>query len=209
MEKLILIGAGGHAKSVIDSICNDEYDVCGFLDEYKKGKHLELPILGHRITDIKNYKDYVYFVSIGDNSERKQWYQKIETLGLKTVNIIDKTAIISKSAVIGNGNFIAKLAVLNADSKIGDNNIINTNALVEHECRIGNNIHVSTMAAVNGNVVIEDDVFIGSAAVLKGQVHISKHSIVGAGSVVIHDVEPYTTVVGVPAKILRREPKHD
>lgn len=204
MIKLILIGAGGHAKSVADAIDNSKYELCGFIDENKKGKHLELPIFGSRIEDIPNYKELSYFVSIGDVFYRKLWFDKIVNMGLNMVNIIDSSAIISASAKIGIGNFIGKMSVINANAEIGNNNIINTKSLIEHECIIGNHTHISTNSVVNGNVVIEDNVFMGSSSVCNGQLKIGHDTIIGSGTVIINNVPARVTMVGVPARIIKR-----
>ncbi len=203
--KLIIVGAGGHAKSVIDSLDTDQYEIAGFLDQNKTGDFLGRPIFGKNIQDIDRYEDYQYFICIGSNSARKMWFEKLREYGLETINIIDKTAIISPSAKIGRGNFIGKYAIINADSIIGDNNVINTKALVEHECVVGDHTHLSTNSAINGNVVVEDEVFFGSCAVCNGQRRIGRGAIVGSGSVIIRDVEADTTVVGVPARIVKRK----
>ena len=209
MEKLILIGAGGHSKSVADAMQKDLYEICGFIDENKSGEHLGLPIFGKRIEDIPNYGRYSYFISIGDVNFRKAWFEKVKELGLKTVNIIDRTAIISSSVSLGTGNFVGKLAIINADSIIGDNNVINTKALIEHECVVGSHVHLSTNSTINGNVKVGDGVFMGSTAICNGQLTIGEYSVIGSGSVVIRDVEPYTTVVGGPAKVIKRSRVYD
>lgn len=209
MEKLILIGAGGHAKSVVDAISLNTYKLCGFIDENKTGYHMGLPILGRSIEEVTDYRNFSYFVAIGDVRVRKKWFEHIKMLGLHTINIIDTTAVVSKWATIGTGNFIGKLAVINAGSVIGDNNVINTKALVEHECRIGNHTHISTNATVNGNVVVGDGVFMGSTSVCNGQLSIGEYAVIGSGSVMIRDVEPYTTVVGAPARVIKRRKPDD
>ena len=203
MKKLILIGAGGHAKSVIDSINEEEIELVGFIDENKTGEHFGYPILGNKIDDVPHYEDYYYLVSIGDVHFRKMWYERVVSLNLKTLNIIDKTALISKSARIGTANYIGKLAVINSDSEIGDNNIVNTKALIEHECRIGNHTHMSTGSTLNGNVVVEDGVFFGSCAITAAMVHLGKYSIIGAGGVVVNDIPAGATAVGVPARVIK------
>lgn len=199
-----MIGAGGHSKSVADSIKSDQYELCGFIDENKAGMHIGLPIYGKKIEDIPNYKNYVYFVSIGDVGFRKMWYERLKEYGLPVVNIIDSTAIISPTVKMGEGNFIGKLAIINADSKIGNNNVINTKALIEHECVVGNHTHLSTNSTINGNVIVHDSVFLGSTAVCNGQLEIGEHAIIGSGTVIINKVEPYTTVVGVPGRVVKR-----
>lgn len=204
MKKLILIGAGGHSKSVVDSIDTTKYQLCGFIDENKMGFHLNLPILGKKIEDIKDCQEYCYFVSIGDVNYRKLWFERVVAYNLETINIIDSSAIISPSVQMGTGNFIGKMVIINADAQLGDNNVINTKALIEHECIVGSHCHLSTNSVVNGNVVVEDSVFLGSSAVCIGQLRIGHNSVIGAGGVVIRDVPPMVTAVGVPARTIER-----
>lgn len=202
MKNLIVIGAGGHSKSVCDSIDESRIKLFAFVDQNKTGQHLGKPIYKD-VKEIHNYTEFSYFVAIGDVDARKSWYEKLEKMGLKFVNIIDKTAIVSKKIKMGVGNFIGKHAIVGADVVIGNNNVINTRALVEHDCKVANHTHISTNSTINGNVVIEDRVFFGSTAVCNGQLHIGEHAIVGSGSVIIRDVEPYTTVVGVPGRVVK------
>ena len=204
MENLIIVGAGGHSKSVSDSINQLQYKLCGFIDENKKGYHMGVPILGNRIECVSEYKKYKYFVAIGDVNYRKIWFEKIVAMGLDVINIVDKSAIISTSASIGIGNFIGKMVIINADVKIGNNNVINTKALVEHECKVGNHNHLSTNSVINGNVIVEDNVFFGSSSVCNGQLKIGHDAIIGSGSVIIEDVPSMATVVGVPARVIKR-----
>jgi len=202
-KKLVLIGAGGHAKSVVDSIDEDKIELLGFIDENKVGTHFGYEIFGKDFSVVPNYTECYYLVSIGNVEIRKMWYERILGQGLKTLNIIDKTAIISKSAKIGTGNYIGKFAVVNSDSVIGDNNIINTKALIEHECKIGNHTHISTGSIINGNVIVDDGVFFGSCAMTAAQVHLGRYSTIGAGGVVIEDIPAGATAVGVPAKVIK------
>lgn len=204
MKKLILIGAGGHAKSVADSIDKSEYELCGFIDSNKKGTHMGLPIVGVELEDIPNYEKYCYFVSIGDVGYRKFWFDRVKERGLSIINIIDHSAIISDSVKIGMGNFVGKMAVINADAEIGNNNVINTKALIEHECKVGNHNHLSTNSVINGNVIVGDSVFLGSSSVCNGQLKIGSNAIIGSGSVIIKDVPEKVTVVGVPARVIKR-----
>lgn len=202
--KVILIGAGGHAKSVVDAIDKDKMELIGFIDDNKTGIHCRKPILGDKIEEVDNFQSYSYLVSIGDVSARKKWFDRLKRLNCRIINIIDKSAIISETAQIGNGNFIGKYAIINADVVIGDNNVINSKALIEHECVVGNHTHLSTNSTINGNVVVEDSVFYGSSSVCNGQLKICSGSIVGSGSVVIKDVPPSVIVVGNPARVIKR-----
>jgi len=199
MKNVILIGAGGHARSVVDSADPDIFNICGFVDDYKEGTYIGLPILGNRIEDVPDYRSYGYLVAIGNCGVRRKWYKKIKELDLELVNIIDRTALISPTVTLGEGNFIGKYVVINAGSVIGNNNLINTKALVEHECRVYNHTNLSTNSTINGDVVVEDGVFLGSCALCNGQLRLGENCLVGSGSVVIRDVRAGEVVAGVPA----------
>lgn len=203
-KKIVFIGAGGHAKSVIDSVDTNSYEIYGFIDTMKTGTHFGYPIFGDNFINVPRYQEHLYFIAIGNNRARKDWFLKLQELGLQTLNIIDKSALVSKNVKMGVGNFIGKMAIVNADVVIGNNNILNTRCLIEHECMIGNHCHISTNSVINGNVIVRNEVFYGSSAVCKGQLFIGEKSIVGAGSVIIKDVETCATIVGVPGRVIKR-----
>lgn len=206
MEKIIIIGAGGFAKSVVDSLNSDIYNLIGFIDDYKEEKeHLGYPIYGKNIDSLDDENKYSYFVAIGDNKKRIKWFDELKKRNLSTINVIDRTAIISPNSHIGTGCFVGKMAIVNSGTDIGDNCIINTKALVEHGCHIGNNVNVSTNTVLNGDVVVGDRSFIGSCSVVNGQIIIGSDVMVGSGSVVVRNVEDNTTVVGAPARLIKRD----
>lgn len=202
MRNLIIVGAGGYAKSVLDSVDHMNFKMVGYLDDVKsKGTyHQGYVVLGNTIECLENPQDYVYFVAIGNNAKRKSWFDKLKKKNLSLINVIDKSALISPAATIGEGSFIGKLAILNHGSSVGDNCVINTRALLEHGCIIKEHVNISTNATLNGDVVCEEGCFVGSGTVINGQLSIGAWALVGSGSVVIRDVKAQTTVVGVPAK---------
>lgn len=201
MEKLIVIGAGGYAKSVLDSIDQYNYIMTGFIDEMKQEKeHLGYPILARSLEEIEDKNAYVYFIAIGNNKKRKLWYDKLIKSNLRVINVIDHTAIISSRANIGNGCFVGKLAIINSNATVSDNCIINTKALMEHGTYIADHVNLSTNSVINGDVKVGTGSFIGSGSIIIGQKRIGEWSTVGAGAVVINDVESNITVAGVPAR---------
>lgn len=200
-NKLIIIGAGGCAKSVYSSISKTKFDLIGFIDEEKTGTFLGRPIFNN-LKSIPGYKAHSYFIAIGDVNARERWYETLMSQGLSLVNIIDETAIISNFAKIGVGNFFGKFSIVNADAIIGNNNLINTKALIEHGCKIRNHTNISTNVTLNGGVTVENCAFVGSGAVCICSLAIGEYAVVGAGAVITKDVKPDTTVAGVPAKIL-------
>ena len=208
MKQLIIIGAGGYAKSVLDSIDYSKYEVCGFIDDFSKEKYyLGIKILGCSLNDIEDKEQYCYFVAIGNNLKRKKWFDKLVENKLNIINVIDKTSIISTNAKIGKGCFLGKYSVVNFGAIIGDNVIINTKALVEHGCKVGNHCNLSTNSVINGETIVEEGSFIGSSSVTIGQVNIGSWSTIGAGAVVTKNIENDVTAVGVPAKIIKRGAK--
>ena len=206
MEHLIVIGAGGYAKSVLDSIDYYNYRVKGFLDEFSdKTEHLGYPIIAKRLTDIPDMEKYFYFIAVGNNINRKAWYDRLKALNLRLINVVDKSAIISPQANIGTGCFFGKLSVVNAGSTVGSNTLVNTKAQIEHGCEIGSHVNVSTNAVINGDVKVGEGSFIGSGSVTLGQLEIGEWSTVGAGAVVTKNVSSGVTVAGVPAKVINKE----
>lgn len=202
MKNLIIVGAGGYAKSVLDSIDYMNFRMVGYIDDVKPAgaDHQGYPILGNIIDCVEHPEEYVFFVAIGNNAKRKAWFDKLKERKLSLINVIDKSALVSHAATIGEGSFIGKLAILNHGSSVGDNCVINTRALIEHGCHIDNHVNISTNATLNGDVHCEEGSFVGSGVVCNGQLTIGEWGLVGSGAVVIKDVKPHTTVVGCPAK---------
>lgn len=205
MQKVIFIGAGGYAKSVLDSLDEDQYEFHGFVDNFQTvgNYHLGYPILANRLVDILNREDYVYFISIGDNTHRLKYFLYLSRNNYNIINVIDRTAIISKGAKLGIGVFVGKLAIINNDTTVGNNVIINSKALIEHGCLVEDHCNISTNTTLNGDVIVEQSSFVGSSSVINGQLRVGAGSIIGSGSVVIKNVQPYTVVVGIPAKYIK------
>lgn len=203
MEKLILIGAGGYAKSVLDSVDFYNNKMVGFVDEFcETDQHLGYPILAHSLDELEDPSDYVYFISIGDNTNRKRWYDELMQRNLRIINVIDQSATISPLATVGNGCFIGKSAIVNSAAVIHDNCIVNTRALMEHGTTIMSHVNLSTNSVINGDVIVGEGSFVGSGSVVIGQKKIGYWSKVGAGAVVVKDVDDNTTVAGVPARVI-------
>lgn len=202
MIRLIMIGGGGHALSVADSMDPEEMDIIGCINEVNDLTLPGIPLIGRSLEEIPDAEDYAYFIAIGDNENRKRWFEMLRAKGLRVVNIIDQTARIAKSAEIGTGCFIGKYAVVNAKAKIGNNCIINTRALVEHECRVGDHAQMATGAIINGKTVVGEGAFLGSGTICNEKLTIGQRAIIGSGTIVIQDIPPEVTAVGNPARFI-------
>jgi sugar O-acyltransferase (sialic acid O-acetyltransferase NeuD family) len=210
--KVIGLGAGGHAKVIIEILlANQQYDLHGLLDINSKlhgEKIYGIKVLGgdDLLPRLRNRGISHFFIglgSIGDTKPRQRLFQLALMNKLKPVSAIHHKAIISPSAVFGEGVMISAGAVINADAELGQNIIVNTAAVIEHDCRIGDHVHIATGAHLASTVNVDDGVHIGIGAVVKQCIKIGKGAVVGAGAVVVEDVPSETTVIGVPARPLK------
>jgi len=188
-EKILLIGGGGHCKSVIDVIeLEDKYNIAGIVD---KKELIGQEILGYKVIGCDDdltelFKIYKYAVitvgQIKTNTLRVKLFNLLKDIGYKLPSIISPLAYVSKHSIIEDGTVVLHHALINANAKIGQNCIINSKALVEHDAVIENNCHISTGAIVNGGTIIKADSFYGSNATCKETCHIE--GFIKAGSVV-------------------------
>lgn len=202
---LILIGGGGHCKSVIEVAESAGYEIKGILDMPDEVGKDVLP--GHKVIgtddEIPQYVeecDFIITVGFIKNSTlRIKLYNKVKAAGGRLATIIASTAHVSKYAELGEGTVIMHHAFVNAGAKIGDNCIINTFVNIEHDAEVGNQCHISTGTMVNGECKIGENCFIGSQSVCANCIEIASDIIVGAGSVVRKSVRVKGIYAGNPA----------
>ena len=179
MKPLILIGGGGHCKSVIDVAESAGYIILGILERPEEvgKKVLNYDVIGTD-DDMAKYVDRAEFiVTVGQIKSpdlRIKLHKMIEQAGAKLTTIIAPTAHVSKYAQLGAGTVVMHQAVVNADAKIGKGCIINTFANIEHDVVIGDYCHISTGAMVNGGSTVADGTFVGSQSVINQCVKIER-----------------------------------
>lgn len=207
--KVIGLGAGGHAKVIIELLrLVGGYDLVGLLDPKQQlwgHEVLGVPVLGDDSMLPELYDQglrhvFVGMGSIGDTAPRKRLFLHARELGFQMVPAIHPLAWVSPSADIGHGPTIMAGSVINAEAKLGDNVIVNSGAIVEHDCVIGHHVHIATGAKLAAMVAIEQGAHIGIGASIRQRVHIGANAVIGAGAAVVKDVPADTTVVGVPAR---------
>lgn len=205
MKSLILIGGGGHCKSVIEVAESAGYEIKGILDMPDEVGKEVLP--GHKVIgtddEIPQYVEECDFVItvgfIKNPAIRIKLYNKVKAAGGRLATIIASTAYVSKYAELGEGTVIMHHAFVNAGAKIGDNCIINTFVNIEHDAVVGNQCHISTGTMVNGECKIGENCFIGSQSVCANCIEIASDIIVGAGSVVRKSIRMKGIYAGNPA----------
>ena len=187
MDRIILIGAGGHAKSCIDVIeKTNKFKIIGLIDNKETNHIFNYPILGNDAKLI-NYtkKEYSALITIGQikiYEVRLKMFNNVFDLGFNMPVIVSPLAYVSKYSKINFGTIIMHKAIVNANCYIGKNCIINSNSLIEHDCEIADNCHISTGAIINGGVKIGQNTFIGSGSIIKHGIEISGNSFIKAGS---------------------------
>lgn len=185
---IILIGSGGHCKSCIDIIEQEnKYSIAGIIDKNRSTKSvLGYSILGNDadLIELKTSYDYA-LITIGQIESpdiRIQLFNHLKLLGFKLPTITSSRAYISKHAQLGEGTIVMHDAFINASAVIGNNCIINTKALIEHDVVIEDNCHISTGAIINGGTILKNGTFIGSNAVTKEYVQTKAGEFIKAGS---------------------------
>ena len=210
MKKIVLVGAGGHALSVIDSIqSNQEYEIVGITElGYVVGeKVLGYKILGNDAI-LKSVFDsgvkyaFITVGSIGNTSLREKLYLMLKSKGFSLPAIIDNSANIGSEVGLGEGIYVGKNTVVNAKSTIRDMAIINTGAIIEHGCSIDEFTHIGPGAVICGDVKIGVRTHVGANATVIQGVNIGDNTMIGAGSIVVHDVPSKVIAYGNPCKVV-------
>ena len=203
-KPLILIGGGGHCKSVIEVAESAGYHILGVLDMPENiGKEiLSTKVIGTD-DDIPAYVDKAEFVItvgfIKNPATRIKLYNRVKEVGGKLATIIASTAYVSKYATIGEGTVVMHHAFVNTGAKIGKNVILNTFTNIEHDALIGDQSHISTGTMVNGDCKVGANCFIGSQSVLANGISVGDDIVVGAGSLVRKSINIKGIYSGNPA----------
>ena len=210
-KNIVLVGAGGHCKVIIDIIVSQgEYKIIGITDPFASERMLlGFPIIGNDEV-LKNLFDkgvvnaFLCIGALNQPKQRTEIYNRLKKIGFSLPNLIHKNAYVSGFSTLGEGNCIMAKAVINAGVMIGDNCIINTSSVIEHDCVLQDNIHISPNASIAGRVSIGKNSHIGIGSTIIQNINIGSNVTIGAGAVVINDMEDNVLAVGVPAKIVKR-----
>lgn len=213
MQQLVIIGAGGHGKVVLDILrAAGRFQPVGFVDADPRlaGTSVGgLPVLGplNVLPKIRQQQRVAHaIVAIGDNRTRLRYLAAVEAEGLELVSAIHPAAFVSPTARLGRNVVVGPNASVVTEAHVGDGTIVNTGAIVEHECELAEAVHVAPGACLAGRVRVGACAFIGIGAQVIQCLAVGEGATVGAGAVVTGDVPDGATVVGVPARVVKVAP---
>ena len=207
-KEVLIIGGGGHARSVIDSLrAKDNINILGILDKVDRvGENVEgIPIIGTDDELGKYYKKGVKYIvmgigSVGIPKVKLRLYEQIKNIGYELLNVIDDTAVVSYNASIGEGAYIGKGVIINTGVQVGKCCIINTGSIIEHDCKIEDFVHVAPGVTLCGEVKIGKMTHVGAGTTIMQQKRIGAASIIGLGSVVVTDISESKKAYGNPCR---------
>lgn len=204
-QRVLLIGAGGHAKVIADLFFEAGVELAGCLSPRGSSQLREVPWLGDDAAlEYFNPEQYRIHVAIGSNRLRRELTLRIRKAGFKAASAISSRAVISRHARIGAGVAIMAGTVVNSDAYIQAGAIVNTSASVDHDCNIGEFAHLAPGCHLAGTITVGEGAFLGTGASVIPGITIGSWAIIGAGSVVISNIQDNVTAVGVPARRVER-----
>lgn len=202
--RLIVVGAGGHARAVISVIQETEaWDVACVVDLNYSGADEE--ILGVGVTgdlnrQLSHFRPNGVFIAVGDNTVRAEVWQRLQPTGVELPAIISESAVVAKTAVVGPGSFVAPLAFVGPECVVGENCIVNSGAVFEHESKLGSHAHLGPQSTVAGRCELGDFVFLGMGACVLPNLEIRSETTIGANATVTRSIQQSGIYVGTPAR---------
>ncbi|GMQ59666.1 acetyltransferase [Vallitalea sediminicola] len=214
MRDIIVFGAGGHAKVIIDIIEKQcEFNIVGLIDPFKEKdeNHFGYNIVGNKQDYLVLDKISEGIVAIGDNWTRYKMVSLIKDINpmFEFITCIHPYTSIARGVKIGEGSVLMAGAVINSDSIIGNHCIINSKASIDHDNIIGNYVSISPSVTTGGHVRIGDFSGVGLGTNIIQNRFIGNHTVIGAGATVIKDIPSYTVAYGTPCKVVRKRNQGD
>ncbi|NIQ37471.1 MAG: transferase [Proteobacteria bacterium] len=212
MKKVVILGAGGHAREVLwvfeeQNKAEPSWEVLGFIDEntLNKGRDLcNLPILGDFGWFEKTVSREVYVISgVGNCRTKLHFAEKAANLGLNFCSVVHPSVMMSSHVTVGEGTVIAAGSIITTQVKIANHVTVNVGCTISHDAVIEDYCTIAPGCHISGNVKFGEGVDFGTCATIIQGKSVGAWSKIGAGAVVIEDIPANVAAVGVPARIVR------
>jgi sugar O-acyltransferase (sialic acid O-acetyltransferase NeuD family) len=209
MDRIVVIGGGGHAKVLVSVLQKTGHDIAGYTDPADRGELLGVPYLGDddRLAELIEQQPRCRAVlgigKLDTTGSRLALQTRLAGLGFALPAIVSCHAVVNRDSQLGDGTVVFDGVVVNSGAVIGKACILNTHATIEHDCRLGDDVHVAPGAVLCGGVVVGDHCLIGSAACIIQGVRIGARVLVGAGATVVADLAEPGVYAGNPARRMR------
>ncbi|MES2919229.1 MAG: NeuD/PglB/VioB family sugar acetyltransferase [Pseudomonadota bacterium] len=205
-ERVMVVGAGGHAKVVIDVLRAAGHEVAALFDD-NAALHGQVfrgvPVLGAGADVVAHAAAnglWYFLVAIGHNVTRLGIGRRLEAAGLVGLAAAHPSAVLAPGVVLGSGTVVMPGACINADTRIGAHGIVNTGARVDHDCALGDGVHLAPGVVLCGNVSVGELAFVGAGATVIPGMSVGARASVGAAAAVVRPVAADSKVRGVPAR---------
>jgi acetyltransferase EpsM len=201
LPDLILIGGGEHARVLAEAATLSGRSILGVIGPQSSPN---LVHLGNDATITENpdhWKQVEIIIAMGELGLRQRMANKFALSGLTWAKIVHPTAFISPSAILGTGIFVGPEAIIHAGAKIGNHAIINSGAIIEHDVDLGHGVHAAPGSTLGGRVQVGDWAFLGLGCRIRDHISIGAGAVVGMGAIIIDNVPPKITMIGIPAKV--------
>ena len=201
---VILLGAGGHGKVVLDLLRRIGRPVIGVCDpifEHKAGGFWRgIPVLGGDGDLLCHATDTVELAngvgSLPGQSTRHHLHERLIALGYRFATLVHPCSVLSESVIMGRGAQVMAGCVIQADVQIGEGTLVNTAAHIDHDCQLGRHVHIAPGAVLSGGIRIADNVHVGPNATIIQGITIGAGAVIGAGTTVLHDLPEYHQLIG-------------
>ncbi|HEY3277698.1 MAG TPA: hypothetical protein VGJ94_13855 [Syntrophorhabdaceae bacterium] len=212
LRKVVIIGAGGIGKLLIDIIetCNKaqkEYEVLGYVVESQYGSPGTViygrPIVGDFDWLAKHAGEVETICAVGPSELRLRLVTRAEEAGARFCNIISPLAYVSPSVTMGVGNIIGAFVAFGPEVRLGNHVFINHSSAIGEEVTLEDFVTVSPLTNIARACNLSTGSFVSVGVTLIDRINVGEWSMIGGGSTIIRDVPAYSTVVGVPGKVIK------
>lgn len=203
-KPIVIVGNGGHARVLIEILLMQQRQILGYTAPTEEHNPYNIVYLGTDEAILQHEPERVELVnaigSVSTTELREHVFTFFKSKGYRFCTIIHPSAIVSNTAMLGEGVQIMAGTIIQPFVRIGNNTIINTSASIDHDCCIGDHCHIAPGCVLSGNVTVGKGTHIGTGANIIQNIKIGNNVIIGAGSLVLRNVHDDKKVYGSPAK---------